>query len=57
MNRSWNTERCRMCKRPLNQFGDPTTRDCDGDCLRCMAEIGDPDCIAAMTKIIGETYE
>ena len=43
---------CSICKRPLDQPGDPTTEDCGGDCLRCMAEIvEDPDCIAAMQII------
>ncbi len=35
--------------------GDLTSKDCGGDCLRCMAEIGeDPDCIKEMYKITGE---
>lgn len=39
---------CATCKRVLGMAGDPSTADCGGDCLRCMAEAGDPDCIAAM---------
>jgi hypothetical protein len=27
------------------------TRSCGGDCLRCMAEAGDPDCIRFMRNI------
>ncbi len=43
---------CRICKRRLNSLSDFSTLDCGGDCLRCMAEIGeDPDCIKAMEKI------
>ena len=42
------TPTCGICKRPLNQPGDPTTEDCGGDCLRCMAEAGDPDCTAGL---------
>lgn len=43
---------CRICGRKLDQPNDPTTEDCGGDCLRCMAEVGgDPDCIAAMKRI------
>jgi hypothetical protein len=45
-------ETCLICKRELDQPGDPSTRDCGGDCLRCMAVYGnDPDCIAAMRKL------
>lgn len=43
--------KCSICKRELDVEGDPSTADCGGDCLRCMAEAGDPDCIAAMEKI------
>lgn len=39
---------CRMCHRLLNQPDDPTSADCGGDCLRCLAQAGDPDCAAAM---------
>lgn len=42
---------CKICKRKLNNPSDPTTRDCGGDCLRCMAECGDPDCIKEMNRI------
>ncbi len=34
--------------------GDDTTRDCGGDCLRCMAAAGDPDCQRAMHELTGE---
>jgi hypothetical protein len=27
--------------------------DCGGDCLSCMAEAGDPDCIEEMLLLIG----
>jgi len=36
---------CGICGRPLNLKDDPTSLDCGGDCLRCMAEAGDPDCV------------
>lgn len=43
---------CSICKRLLNDPKDPTTQDCGGDCLRCMAEVGeDPDCIQAMAAV------
>jgi hypothetical protein len=43
--------RCGICGRLLNQSDDPTTHDCGGDCLRCMADAGDPDCEVAMKSI------
>lgn len=43
---------CHFCRRLLDQPDDPTTLDCGGDCLKCMAEIAeDPDCITAMKGI------
>jgi hypothetical protein len=45
-------ERCQLCKRVLDDPADATTRNCGGDCLKCMAEIGeDPDCIRALREI------
>lgn len=40
---------CGICNRPLGT--SPDTVDCGGDCLRCMAEAGDPDCILHMLII------
>lgn len=44
--------KCLICKRVLNDPADPiASRDCGGDCLRCMAEIGgDPDCIKELER-------
>lgn len=42
---------CNICKRSLDAPGDDTTLDCGGDCLWCMAEAGDPECIAHMDQI------
>lgn len=43
---------CDLCKRPLDNPEDPTTKNCGGTCLKCMAEIGgDPDCVIAMERI------
>ena len=42
---------CSICKRALDQPDDATTLDCGGDCLRCMAESGDPECIESMRLI------
>ncbi len=35
--------KCNICKRELDQPNDPTTQNCGGDCLQCMADCGDPD--------------
>jgi hypothetical protein len=40
-----------MCDRELNNPNDPTTEDCGGGCLKCMAKCSDPDYMAAMAKI------
>lgn len=41
------TYRCNICGCVLNQPDEPDTKDCGGDCLRCMAEVAeDPDCQA-----------
>lgn len=46
---------CNICKRALDNPADPTTKDCGGDCLRCMAEIGDdPECQAELRRLQGD---
>lgn len=43
---------CLICRRELDQPDKPDTKNCGGDCLRCMAEVGDdPECIAEMDRI------
>ena len=42
--------KCSICKGLLNTT-DPLTRDCGVDCLLCMAEAGDPDCMAAVVEV------
>jgi hypothetical protein len=42
---------CHICKRELDQPGKPDTKDCGGDCLRCMAHCGDTDCEAVMREL------
>lgn len=42
---------CLTCGRDLDQADKPDTKDCGGDCLRCMAECDDPDARAAMRAI------
>lgn len=39
--------KCGICGRTLND-GTPESLDCGGDCLRCMADAGDPDAQAAL---------
>jgi hypothetical protein len=37
--------RCNICGCVLDQADEPDTKDCGGDCLRCMSEVAeDPDC-------------
>ena len=45
------TEYCHICRRPMDQPGAGDTENCGGDCLRCMAEAGDPDCVKAMREL------
>lgn len=43
---------CKICKRELNNPHDPTSKDCGGDCLQCMATVAeDPEAIAAIERI------
>jgi hypothetical protein len=42
---------CLICKRLLNNPNDPLSMDCGGDCLQCMADAGDPDCIRHVEEL------
>lgn len=47
------TEVCSICNRLLDDPKDPTTENCGGDCLRCMAEFAeDPDCVTPYIRIL-----
>lgn len=47
------TEVCNICNRLLDDPKDPTTENCGGDCLRCMAEFAeDPDCVTPYIRIL-----
>jgi hypothetical protein len=47
-------DRCKLCRRLLDNPDDPLSGDCGGDCLYCMATIAeDPDCIASVELILG----
>ena len=41
---------CLICCRKLNVPDEPDSLDCGGDCLRCMAEMGDPECVLSLAK-------
>jgi hypothetical protein len=45
---------CKICGRELDNPSDLLSVDCDGDCLQCMADSGDPDSAALVAKIHGE---
>ncbi|WP_199030768.1 hypothetical protein [Ralstonia sp. ASV6] len=45
------TEYCQICKRAMDQPGARDTVNCGGDCLRCVAEAGDPDCLKVMREL------
>jgi hypothetical protein len=42
---------CAICRRALGDPDDPLSVDCGGDCLQCMADCGDPDCVAAIDAL------
>jgi hypothetical protein len=46
--------RCDICRRRLDNPLMPDTRDLGGTCLLCMAEAGDPEALAAYTKLVDE---
>ncbi len=43
-------QHCSVCGNPMT--ADSSLRhDCGGDCLMCMAEAGDPECVAAALRL------
>ncbi|MCA8050806.1 hypothetical protein [Burkholderia arboris] len=44
-------DQCRICGRALDNPEDPLSEDCGGDCLKCMADCGDPHCVDAVERI------
>lgn len=42
---------CKLCGRELNNLDDPYSTDCGGDCLKCMADAGDPDAMNRVAAI------
>ena len=43
--------KCGICGRTLNQPMAPETMDCGGDCARCMADLGDRECIELLKNL------
>ena len=43
--------KCGICGRQLNQPIVPETKDCGGDCARCMADFGDRECIELLKNL------
>lgn len=48
---------CAQCGQPMNVPGDLATTNCGGDCVRCMAEAGDPECLQAMQQLAKKQAE
>ena len=44
--------RCRICGQELNVPLKPETLDCSGDCLKCMADSGDPECVERLRQTL-----
>lgn len=46
---------CWVCSTPMTDEPGKANTDCGGDCMSCMADAGDPDCLTAMEKLKEET--
>lgn len=46
------TSGCRICGQTLNVPSKPETLDCGGDCLKCMADSGDPECVEMLRQTL-----
>jgi hypothetical protein len=42
---------CAICGRLLQNPEDPASVSCGGDCLHCMADCGDPECMTAIEAL------
>jgi hypothetical protein len=42
--------KCTICGRGLSNPADPFSEDCGRDCLLCMADAGDPECVEGALK-------
>lgn len=48
---------CIICACLLDDPTVPESKDCGGDCLKCMADAFDPDCMLAMVELGHEEYK
>lgn len=48
---------CNICGVVLTDNPDSLNYNCGGDCLLCMSQSGDTDCIKMVEKIIGKLYD
>jgi len=44
--------KCRICGQELNVPFKPETLDRGGDCLKCMADSGDPECVETLRQTL-----
>ena len=44
--------RCRICGQTLNVPSKSETLDCGGDCLKCMADSGDSECVEMLRQTL-----
>jgi anti-anti-sigma factor len=44
--------KCRICGQTLNVSSKPETLDCGGDCLKCMADSGDAECVEMLRQTL-----
>lgn len=42
---------CATCGKELDHPKDETSMNCGGDCVECMADAGDPECVEHMNQI------
>ena len=42
---------CKICSAELDTDPESLHYDCGGDCLWCMARVGDPECQARVTEM------
>ena len=45
---------CVICGHAPGDPDDPLSVDCGGDCLQCMADCDDPDCVSAVENLKGD---
>jgi hypothetical protein len=43
--------KCGICGETLNVPDSPETMNCGGDCLKCLAEFDDPECVETLRRL------